>query len=42
MFPLRILKKAQISCYELKDLSYLMLKEMFHDSFENFEIYKDL
>ena len=32
MFPLRIFKRAQISCYELKDLSYLMLKEMFHDS----------
>ena len=32
MFPLRIFKRAQISCYELKDLNYLMLKEMFHHS----------
>ena len=31
--------RAQISCYELKgDLSPVMLKEIFHDSFENFEI----
>ena len=30
---------AQIVCYELKgDLSPVMLKEIFHDSFENFEI----
>ena len=28
---------AQISCYELKgDLSPVMLKEIFHDSFEHF------
>ena len=27
-----------IDCYELKgDLSLVMLKELFHDSFENFE-----
>ena len=31
--------RAQIACYELKgDLSPKMLKEIFHDSFENFEI----
>ena len=37
-FSLRHLR-AQIACYELKgDLSPLMLKEIFHDSFENFEI----
>ena len=31
--------RAQIACYELKgELSPLMLKEIFHDSFENFEI----
>ena len=31
--------KAQIACYELKgDLSPVMLKEIFHESFENFEI----
>ena len=31
--------RAQIVCYELKeDLSPVMLKEIFHDSFENFEI----
>ena len=31
--------RAQIACYELKgDLSPVMLKEIFHDSFENFEI----
>ena len=31
--------RAQISCYELKgDLSPVMLKEIFHDSFESFEI----
>ena len=31
--------RAQISCYKLKgDLSPVMLKEIFHDSFENFEI----
>ena len=31
--------RAQITCYELKgDLSPVMLKEIFHDSFENFEI----
>ena len=30
---------VQIACYELKgDLSPVMLKEMFHDSFENLEI----
>ena len=30
--------RAQIVCYELKvDLSPLMLKEIFHNSFENFE-----
>ena len=35
--------RAQITCYELKgDLSPIMLKETFRDSFENFEIYKDL
>ena len=34
--------RAQIACYELKgDLSPVMLKEIFHDSFENFQIYKD-
>ena len=33
------LTHAQIACYELKgDLSPVI----FHDSFENFEIYKDL
>ena len=33
------LTHAQIACYELKgDLSPVV----FHDSFENFEIYKDL
>ena len=31
--------RARIVCYELKgDLSPVMLKEIFHDSFENFEI----
>ena len=31
--------RVQIVCYELKgDLSPVMLKEIFHDSFENFEI----
>ena len=31
--------RAQIACYELKgDLSPVMLKEIFQDSFENFEI----
>ena len=31
--------RAQISCYELKEkLSAVMLKEIFYDSFENFEI----
>ena len=31
--------RAQITSYELKgDLSPAMLKEIFHDSFENFEI----
>ena len=31
--------RAQIACYELKgDLSPVMLKEIFHDSSENFEI----
>ena len=31
--------RAQIACYELKgDLSPVMLKEIFHESFENFEI----
>ena len=31
--------RAQIACCELKgDLSPVMLKEIFHDSFENFEI----
>ena len=35
--------RAQIACYELKgDLSPVKLKTIFHDSFENFEIYKDL
>ena len=35
--------RAQITCYELKrDLSPIMLKEIFRHSFENFEIYKDL
>ena len=35
--------RAQIVYYELKvDLSPVMLKEIFHDSFENFENYKDL
>ena len=30
--------RLQIVCYELKgDLSPVMLKELFHDSFENFE-----
>ena len=33
------LLRAQIVCYEWKgDLSPVMLKEIFHDSFENFEI----
>ena len=32
--------RAQITCYELKgDLSSVMLKEIFQDSFENFNIY---
>ena len=31
--------RAQIACYELKgDLSLVMLKKIFHDSFKNFEI----
>ena len=31
--------RAQLACYELKgDLTPVMLKEIFHDSFENFEI----
>ena len=31
--------RAQIACYELRgDLSPKMLKEIFHNSFENFEI----
>ena len=31
--------RAQIACYELKgELRPVMLKEIFHDSFENFEI----
>ena len=31
--------RAQIACYELNgDLTPLMLKEIFHESFENFEI----
>ena len=31
--------RAQIVCYKLKgDLSHVMLKEIFHESFENFEI----
>ena len=31
--------RAQIACYELKgDLGSVMLKEMFHESFENLEI----
>ena len=35
--------RAQIACYGLKgDLSAVMLTEKFHDSFEHFEIYKDL
>ena len=35
--------RAQIACYELKgDLSPVIIKEIFHDSFENFQIYKDL
>ena len=35
--------RAQIAFYELKeDLSSVMLKEIFQDSFENFEIYKDM
>ena len=35
--------KAQIACYELKgDLSPVMLKGIFLDCFENFEIYEDL
>ena len=35
--------RAQIACYGLKgDLSPVMLTEKCHDSFENFEIYKDL
>ena len=34
---------AQIACYELKgDLSPVMLKEIFHDSFEDFENYSIL
>ena len=35
--------KVQIACYELKgDLSPVMLKGIFLDCFENFEIYEDL
>ena len=35
--------RTQIACYELKRyLSPVILKKIFHDSFENFEIYKDL
>ena len=35
--------RAQIDCYELKGgLSPVILKEIFHESFENFRIYKDL
>ena len=35
--------RAQIACYELEgDLSTVMLKEIFHDGFEKFKIYKGL
>ena len=35
--------RAQSACYELKgDLSPVMLKEIFHDNFENYKICKDL
>ena len=35
--------RAQIACYELKgDLSPVMLKKVFHNSFENFEVSQDL
>ena len=35
--------RAQIACYKLKgDLSPVLLNEIFHDSFENFKIYKAL
>ena len=35
--------RAQIACYKLKgDLIPILLKEIFHESFENFEMYKDL
>ena len=34
---------AQIARYEFKgDLSPVMLKEIFHDGFENFEVSKNL
>ena len=34
--------RAKSACYELKgDLSHVILKEIFHDSLKNFEIYKD-
>ena len=34
---------GQIACYEIKrDLSLVMLMEIFHDSFENFEFSKSL
>ena len=34
---------AQTACYEFKgDLSPVMLREIFHDSFENFEFSNDL
>ena len=34
--------RAKSDCYELKgDLSHVILKEIFHDSLKNFEIYKD-
>ena len=35
--------RAQIACYELEgDLSAVMLKEIFHDRFEKFKIFKGL
>ena len=35
--------RAQIAWYEVKgDFSPVMLKKIFHESFENFKIYKDL
>ena len=42
-FSMKILKFFPTRIYELKgDLSPVMLKKIFHNSFEHFEIYQDL